>query len=101
MKKPARSKSVKETRTAYQTTSRRTPKSDVSIPAAVRSAAQQLALQLNVSLSELYTTALTTYITEHQTTKTNDRRQAGSARGLIVMADDFDTPLSDFAEYES
>jgi hypothetical protein len=27
------------------------------------------------------------------------RRKAGSARGLIEIAPDFDAPLSDFAEY--
>jgi len=27
------------------------------------------------------------------------RRQFGSAKGLIVMADDFDEPLEDFKEY--
>jgi antitoxin (DNA-binding transcriptional repressor) of toxin-antitoxin stability system len=27
------------------------------------------------------------------------RRQFGSAKGLIVMADDFDEPLEDFEEY--
>ena len=27
------------------------------------------------------------------------RRPAGSARGMIHMADDFDAPLEDFAEY--
>jgi len=27
------------------------------------------------------------------------RRQFGSAKGLIVMAEDFDAPLSDFDEY--
>ncbi len=26
-------------------------------------------------------------------------RQFGSAKGLIIMADDFDEPLEDFAEY--
>lgn len=26
-------------------------------------------------------------------------RQAGSARGLVVIADDFDEPLADFDEY--
>lgn len=31
--------------------------------------------------------------------KTKKIRQAGSARGLIHMADDFDAPLSDFDEY--
>lgn len=28
-----------------------------------------------------------------------DRRQFGSAKGLIKMADDFDAPLEDFKEY--
>ncbi len=27
------------------------------------------------------------------------RRKAGSAKGLIVMADDFDAPLEEFQEY--
>jgi antitoxin (DNA-binding transcriptional repressor) of toxin-antitoxin stability system len=27
------------------------------------------------------------------------KRQFGSARGLIVMADDFDAPLTDFVDY--
>ena len=27
------------------------------------------------------------------------RRQSGSAKGLITMSDDFDEPLEDFAEY--
>jgi len=27
------------------------------------------------------------------------RRKAGSAKGLISIAEDFDTPLEDFAEY--
>ncbi len=27
------------------------------------------------------------------------RPQFGSARGLVVMADDFDAPLADFNEY--
>ncbi|MBD2498013.1 DUF2281 domain-containing protein [Nostoc sp. MBR 210] len=27
------------------------------------------------------------------------RRQPGSAKGLITMADDFDAPLEDFQEY--
>ncbi|MDX2079007.1 MAG: type II toxin-antitoxin system prevent-host-death family antitoxin [bacterium] len=31
--------------------------------------------------------------------KTKKARRAGSARGLIHMADDFDAPLSDFDEY--
>lgn len=28
------------------------------------------------------------------------RREFGSAKGLIAMADDFDAPLSDLAEYQ-
>jgi antitoxin (DNA-binding transcriptional repressor) of toxin-antitoxin stability system len=31
--------------------------------------------------------------------KRKPRRQFGSAKGLIVMADDFDEPLEDFKEY--
>ena len=30
---------------------------------------------------------------------TRQRRQAGSAKGLIVMREDFDAPLDDFSEY--
>jgi antitoxin (DNA-binding transcriptional repressor) of toxin-antitoxin stability system len=29
----------------------------------------------------------------------NQSRQAGNARGLIVMREDFDAPLDDFSEY--
>jgi antitoxin (DNA-binding transcriptional repressor) of toxin-antitoxin stability system len=29
------------------------------------------------------------------------KRKAGSAQGMIVMSDDFDAPLPDFAEYMS
>ena len=32
-------------------------------------------------------------------TRPRHRRQAGSARGQIVMRADFDAPLDDFAEY--
>jgi len=28
------------------------------------------------------------------------KRKAGSAKGLFVMAEDFDTPFSDFEEYQ-
>ncbi len=31
--------------------------------------------------------------------KPRKKRQAGSAKGEIIMADDFDAPLEDFAEY--
>lgn len=31
--------------------------------------------------------------------KTKTGRKAGSAKGMISMADDFDAPLDDFAEY--
>ena len=32
-------------------------------------------------------------------TKNGQPRKAGSAKGEIIMADDFDAPLEDFAEY--
>jgi len=32
-------------------------------------------------------------------TRAVQNRQAGTAHGQIVMADDFDAPLADFAEY--
>lgn len=31
--------------------------------------------------------------------KPRKNRKAGSAKGMFVMADDFDEPLEDFAEY--
>ena len=31
--------------------------------------------------------------------KSRKKRKAGSAKGMFVMADDFDAPLEDFAEY--
>ena len=31
--------------------------------------------------------------------KSNIRRKAGSAKGMIVMSEDFDEPLEDFREY--
>ena len=34
-------------------------------------------------------------------TRAASNRRAGTARGLIVMAEDFDAPLADFAEYTS
>ncbi|HEY7340998.1 MAG TPA: DUF2281 domain-containing protein [Ktedonobacterales bacterium] len=30
---------------------------------------------------------------------TSQRHQAGSAKGLIVMQEDFDAPVDDFSEY--
>lgn len=33
------------------------------------------------------------------TQRSTHRRQFGSAKGLITMADDFDAPLQDFVEY--
>jgi hypothetical protein len=99
MKKASHNKPVKETRTTYHVP-RHESKPAVTIPVSVRDAAQQLAQQLNISLSELYTTALQAYIAEHQGAATLTRRQPGSAKGLIVMADDFDAPLADFAEYQ-
>lgn len=32
---------------------------------------------------------------------TKVRRKRGSAKGLVIMADDFDAPLEDFKEYMS
>lgn len=34
-----------------------------------------------------------------ETPKPRKKRKAGSAKGEIFMADDFDAPLEDFAEY--
>lgn len=99
MKKTTGKKSAKEARTTYRV-SRRVSKPAITIPAPVRDAAEQLAQHLNISLSELYTSALTIYIAEHQTTAGAGRRQAGSARGLLSITDDFDAPLADFAEYQ-
>jgi hypothetical protein len=98
-----RAKAAQETRASYQVTprARRTTKTDVVIAASVREAAQRLAQQLGVSLSELYTAALTAYIAEQRETKAAGSRQPGSAKGLLMMADDFDAPLADFAEYQS
>lgn len=98
MTKTTRAKSVKETRTAYRATSR-TSRPGVTVPLPVRRAAEQLAEQLNISLNELYTSALTAYISEHQGATAPARRQPGSAKGLMSIADDFDAPLADFAEY--
>jgi hypothetical protein len=104
MKKASQSrrKTVQETRTSYQVTprGRRTAKTEVAISTSVREAAQQLAQQLGMSLSDLYTAALTAYIAEQREAMAAGSRQPGSARGLIVMADDFDAPLADFAEYQ-
>lgn len=36
---------------------------------------------------------------ENETEKPRKKRKAGSAKGKYVMADDFDEPLEDFAEY--
>ncbi len=32
-------------------------------------------------------------------TRVKKQRQFGSAKGMIIMAEDFDEPLEDFAEY--
>lgn len=36
---------------------------------------------------------------QNEPKKIGKKRQAGSAKGEIFMADDFDAPLEDFAEY--
>ena len=41
-------------------------KTDISIPNPIFRAAESLAKKMGISLSELYLTALTTYVTEHQ-----------------------------------
>ena len=41
-------------------------KTDISIPNPIFQAAESLAKKMGISLSELYLTALTTYIMEHQ-----------------------------------
>ena len=41
-------------------------KADISIPNPIYEAAEQLAQRLGMSLSELYTAALTAYVTAHQ-----------------------------------
>ena len=98
----SRGKTVKETRATYRATTRarQTVKPKIVVSASVRQAAQQLAQQLGMSLSDLYTAALTAYIAEQHEAKATGSRQPGSAKGLIVMADDFDAPLADFAEYQ-
>ena len=95
-------KPVQKTRPSYQATprTRRTAKPEIAVPASVRDAALQLAQQLGISLSDLYTAALTAYLAEQHEAKVIGSRQPGCAKGLIVMADDFDAPLADFAEYQ-
>ena len=45
------------------------------------------------------------FLKQKQTIQTNDepskkrQRKFGSAKGMFVMADDFEAPLEDFAEY--
>ncbi len=41
-------------------------KTDISIPNPVFHAAEKLARKMGISLSDLYTAALTAYVTEHQ-----------------------------------
>ena len=41
-------------------------KTDISIPNAIYQAAEKLAKELGVSLSELYTAALTAYVSQHE-----------------------------------
>jgi len=51
-------------------------KTDISIPNPIFRSAEKLAQKLGISISELYTAALTTYVTEHEkaaVTETLDR----------------------------
>jgi len=41
-------------------------KTDISIPISIYQAAEKLAKELGISLSELYTAALTAYVSEHE-----------------------------------
>ena len=105
------SKSLKETHLEYHVNAghagrkRAAAKTGVTIPEAVFESAQKLARKMNMSLSEFYTVALTNYISEQQTedmpVASPARRQFGSAEDLIVVADDFDAPLPDFAEHSA
>lgn len=45
--------------------------------------------------------ALEIHLVDDMSSQSSARRTFGSARGLIQMADDFDAPLDDFAEYTS
>ena len=66
----SRSKTVKETRSAYHATTRTrkaTSKIDLAIPAAVFESSRQLAQKLNMPLNELYAAALKAYVEAHQT----------------------------------
>ena len=47
-------------------------KTDISIPNPIFRAAESLAKKMGISLSELYLTALTTYVTEHQKENVTD-----------------------------
>ena len=108
--KPPR-KFLKETHSEYHVDSghagrkRAAAKTGVTIPEAVFESAQKLARKMNMSLSEFCIVALTNYISEQQTgdmpVASPVRRQFGSAEGLIVVADDFDAPLPDFAEHSA
>ena len=59
-------KSRQPTCLQFPVTRRRLMKANISIPNPVYEATKQLAQQLGLSLSELYTLALTAYVTAHQ-----------------------------------
>ena len=48
-------------------------KTDISIPNPIYQAAEKLAKELGISLSELYTAALTTYVSEHEKKNVTER----------------------------
>ncbi|MEW5767725.1 MAG: hypothetical protein AB1797_08890 [bacterium] len=48
-------------------------RTDIAIPRPISEAAEQLAQKLDISLSELYTAALTAYVTTHQKNEVTER----------------------------
>lgn len=61
-----------------------------------------LAEEMNKPWEEVLREAIETYFQAHKDSRseaTAPRRRAGSARGKIRMAPDFDAPLEDFKDY--
>jgi hypothetical protein len=78
MKKAAKShsKTVKETRSSYQVTTRANKaasKVDLAIPTAIFESSRQLAKKLDMPLGDLYAAALQAYIEAHQTDSITER----------------------------
>ena len=78
MKKASKShpKTVKETRSAYQVTTRArkaAAKVDLAIPAAIFESSRQLAQKLDMPLGDLYAAALKDYVEAHQIDSITER----------------------------